>query len=106
MQALLGLAAALVAIALMARTLQVRRADKVAPGGSVKTAIRIEDFSDIDYTVALRRCQCRGKYAPLGEGPVNGAAQIRRVRIECRECGRENELYFDLTDVDNPIWGS
>ncbi len=94
------------AIALIVRTLRVRCADKMAPGGGAQTAIRIDNFGVIDSTVALRRCRCSGRFTILGEGPVSGATQIRRIRIECRECGREQELYFDLTDVDIPTSGS
>jgi hypothetical protein len=103
MEALLGVAAALAALALLARAIQTRRARRDAPGGSVKTAVRIAHFDEIDATVADNRCDCGGRFTLRGEGPVAGTESIRRARIECRDCGAERELYFDMAGLRHPL---
>ncbi len=102
METLLGLLATIAALAMLGRALWTRRARRCAPGGSLQSAIPVSHYDEIDAAVGLRRCQCRGRFALRGEGPVRGADSIRRARLECRECGREEELYFDLTRLDHP----
>jgi hypothetical protein len=105
MQALLGIVAAIAAAALLVRALHDRRRRRASPGGGAASAIRISQFDEIDAVVALRRCACRGRFAVRGEGPVAGDATIRRVRIECRECGREQFLYFDMAGIAHSLGG-
>lgn len=78
------------------RTVRERR----RPGRSVATAIPVEDYSDMDAAVRMEICPCRSRFILRGEGPLrHGARQLRVARLECRGCGRERALYFDLTNL-------
>lgn len=99
MQSLLGLIAVCVAVGAIALHLRARRKAARQPGATADNAIAIEDFGDIDSALALRRCRCRGRLRLRGEGPVQAAPRLRRVVAECRECGREQFLYFDVDRV-------
>ena len=101
MGALLGILAAIAAAVILVRSLQERRLAAAEPGGSAASAIPISQFGEIDTVVAGQRCSCRGRFALRGEGPVGTGGEIRRALIECRECGRERSLFFDLTGVEH-----
>jgi hypothetical protein len=92
----LAIVAVLVVVAV--RLLQQRRAERSRPGGSLASAIPIEDYADIDVTVRMQSCPCGGRYAIRGEGPVAKTKRpLRTTHLECRRCNRERVLYFDLT---------
>ncbi len=103
MELLLGLTALAAAIALLVRTIHGRRAKRGAPGGSAESAIAIAHFDEIDATIGSRRCQCRGRLIVRGEGPVAGDGALWKARLECRECGREDLIYFDMGSLDHPL---
>jgi hypothetical protein len=97
---LLALALLLAIAAVALRSWRHRAAERALPGRSPETAIRVEDYSDIDVTVRLESCSCGGLFVLRGEGPVRGyGASLRLTRIECRRCARERVLYFDLRTV-------
>ena len=85
-----------VALRLIRRWLVERR----RPGRSPATALRVEDFGDIDLAIGLQTCGCGGRFTLRGEGPLPGDPRPLRVaHLECRRCERELQLYFDLSDV-------
>lgn len=76
------------------------REDRSRPGGSLATAIPIENYADIDVAVRMQACSCGGRYSIRGEGPVAKSPRpSRTTHLECRRCHRERVLYFDLTDL-------
>jgi hypothetical protein len=93
--------ALLLAVAAVAwRFWRRRTAERALPGRSAETAIRVDDYSDIDATVHLETCPCGGRFVLRGEGPVRGCTtSLRMTRIECRRCARARVLYFDLRTV-------
>lgn len=95
---ILTIAIVAVLFALAVRMIQQRRADRSRPGGSMESAIPIEDYADIDVTVRTQSCPCGGRYSIRGEGPVTGTDRpLRTTHLECRRCNRERVIYFDLT---------
>jgi len=108
MEALLGLAAAVAALAILGQRLQARRLSAMLPGGRPERAIPVAAFDEIDVVVEQQRCGCGGRFEPRGEGPVATDRHLRQVRIECRDCERERRLFFDLrpiavdSDPDSP----
>jgi hypothetical protein len=60
----------------------------------------VESFGDIDEHVRARRCPCGGRYEVQGEGSRSHShVRLRIVRLECRVCEREAEVYFDVTGL-------
>ncbi len=103
MEAFLGILAAIAAVAILVRSTRERRAAAAKPGGSAASAIPVSQFGVMDAVVAEQRCSCRGRFALRGEGPVGTGGRIRRALVECRECGRERSLFFDLTGVEHAM---
>lgn len=103
MGALLGILAAIAVAAILVRSVHERRLAAAKPGGSAASAIPVSQFGEIDAVVAAQRCSCRGRFTLRGEGPVGGGREIRRALIECRECGRERSLFFDLAGVEHAM---
>lgn len=103
METLLGVVAALAATILLVRTLREREDRRRRPGGSAATAVPIAQFGEIDAIVATQRCTCRGRFAVRGEGPLAAEGTIRQVRLECRECGRERLLFFDMAGIEHAL---
>jgi len=97
MGALLGVVALVVAIVLGTRALQRRAVERGQPGHTAARPIPITDYGEMDLSVRLLTCGCGGHYATQGEGP--GAQGLRVAHLECRRCGRERALYFDVRGV-------
>jgi len=100
MSLLLGLSALIAALVMIWRYRAQRRHERLRPGASTDTAIPIHDYSQIDASIDAQRCACGGGLTTLGEGPVASGAPIRFCRLECRECGRESTIYFDLGSME------
>ncbi len=100
MAALLGVTAVFVALLFLGKRARALRAAVRGSGGTPETAIAIANFGEIDDAIAGQRCECRGRFLLRGEGPVAAYDQLRQVHIECRECGRDRRLFFDLTQTD------
>ena len=82
------------------RSWRRRTAERALPGRSPGTAIRVDDYSDIDVTIRLQTCPCGSRFVLRGEGPVRGRdGSLRMTRIECRRCARPRVLYFDMTTI-------
>jgi hypothetical protein len=99
---LLTLAIILVLAVLAVTMIRQWRAERARPGGSLASAIPIESYAEIDIAVRMQACSCGGRYVIRGEGPVAGATRpLRTTHLECRRCGRERVLYFDLTNLEH-----
>lgn len=97
---LLGIAVLLAVAVVGARFARRRIVERGAPGRSPATAIRIEDYRDIDIAVRLEVCACGGRFLVRGEGPLaEGGRSLRVAHLECRQCERERRLYFDLGSI-------
>ena len=101
MDILLGIAAALAALVLLLRTLRRRHSLRRTPGTSRYNPLPVSNFGEIDAAVLGQECTCHGRFRLRGEGPIASDDAIRRVTLECRECGRERHLYFDLACIGN-----
>jgi hypothetical protein len=96
----IGVAALAAVLVVAVRLIQQRAFERAQPGRSRETAIPIEDYGDMDVAVRLQTCRCGGRYSLRGEGPLpDGERPLRVAHMECRRCGREQRLYFDLSAV-------
>lgn len=96
----LGAAAFAAVLAFVARTVRSTLVERRRPGRSPGRALPVEDYSDIDAAVRMEVCTCTSHFVLRGEGPLqHGERQLRAARIECRSCGRERVLYFDLSGL-------
>jgi hypothetical protein len=95
------LAAAIVVLARRRwRRARVRRLASRRPGASPEQAVPIDAFDEMDAHLRHRSCPCGGYLARRGEGSRDAAGRRYRVaRLECLDCGRVDEVFFDTTDV-------
>jgi len=97
---LIGLSALVAAIVVGARKLRRLLRERSRPGATAATAIAIRDFAEIDIELRRQNCECGGRFASSGEGPVRDSGRPLRVaNLECRNCGRERRVYFDLGEM-------
>jgi hypothetical protein len=97
-------AALAAAVAVLARRrwrrAKLRRLAATWPGASPALAIPITGFDEIDDHLRQRRCACGGYLARCGEGSRQLAHRRYRVaRLECLDCARAEEVFFDTTDL-------
>ncbi len=97
----LALAAAIAVLARRRwRRARLRTLAATRPGASPALAIPITAFDEIDEHLRQRRCACGGYLARRGEGSRELAGQRYRVaRLECLDCERTEEVFFDTTDL-------
>lgn len=77
------------------------------PGRDPATPLCIGSYSEIEATVDRSRCACAGPMIKIGEGPATVAGgpllspsqPTVRVLAECRYCGRQAALYFDVSGI-------
>lgn len=82
------------------RRARLRRLADTRPGASPALAIPITAFDEIDEHLRQRRCACGGYLARRGEGSRDLAGQRYRVaRLECLDCERAEEVFFDTTEL-------
>jgi hypothetical protein len=99
------LVAALVAAMVMLgrrrwRRARLRKLASTRPGASPALGIPITGFDEMDVHLRLRRCACGGYLERRGEGSREVAGQRYRVaRLECQDCERVEEVFFDTTDL-------
>jgi hypothetical protein len=96
-----ALAAAIVALARRRwRRARLVRLATTRPGASPDLAIPVTSFGEIDDCLRQRRCACGGYLERRGEGSRALAGQRFRVaRLECQDCERVEEVFFDTTDL-------
>jgi hypothetical protein len=79
---------------------QQRRRQRRQPGATIRLPIVVAGFDEIDAMVENQRCTCGGMLALSGETSRRvGDRRYRVVRLICQDCGREQQLYFDVTTV-------
>ena len=82
------------------RRAKLRKLASTRPGSSPAHAIPITAFDEIDTHLRLRRCGCGGYLERRGEGSRDVAGQRYRIaRLECQDCERSEEVFFDTTDL-------
>lgn len=101
---LLLVAALLAAVAVMARRrwrrARLRRLAETRPGVSPALAIPVTSFDEMDDHLRRRLCACGGYLERRGEGSRELSGQRYRVaRLECQDCERAEEVFFDTTDL-------
>ena len=98
----LALTLALVAAVVVAgaKRWQRMRAARRRPGATIHLPVEVSSFDEIDATVQGRRCRCGGSLVSTGEASRGvGDRRYRVVRLLCRDCEREELMYFDVTAV-------
>lgn len=70
------------------------------PGMSPARPFKIASFRDMDYELEIAQCPCGGDLEKLGEGGrVTPQGPVRIARCECEKCGRQIDLFFDLSEL-------
>lgn len=78
------------------------------PGRDPAKPLCIGAYDEIEAAIDRTRCACKGPMIKIGEGPAsfsaNGTAlgpgqPMVRTLTECRYCGRQAALYFDVSGV-------
>jgi hypothetical protein len=92
------------AVAVMARRrwrrARLRRLAATRPGSSPALSIPVTSFGEMDEHLRRRRCACGGYLERRGEGSRDVSGQRYRVaRLECQDCERVDEVFFDTTDL-------
>ena len=98
----LAVVAAVVATAVRrARRAALRRASRTRPGASPGLAIAIRSYTEMDDHLGRRWCgHCGGYLERRGEGSREEAGRRFRIaRLECQECERTEEVYFETTEL-------
>lgn len=96
----LGLAVIIAVAAVGIRRWQKSRTARRRPGATVQRALSVTRFDEIDALIEGRLCRCGAPLHSAGEASrVWGSRRFRVVRLLCRECEREEMLYFDVTRV-------
>src|SRR5262249_19642802 len=101
---LLLLAALAAAVGVMARRrwrrARLRRLASTRPGSSPALAIPVTTFGAMDVHLRRRRC-ARGGFLErrVGGSRALSAQRSRVARLECQDCERTEELFFDTTDL-------
>jgi hypothetical protein len=95
------LAAAVVTLARRRwRRARLRRVASTRPGASPALAIPVTAFDEIDDHLRRRWCACGGYLERRGEGSREvGGQRYRVARLECQECERVEDVFFDTTDL-------
>jgi len=82
------------------RRARLRRLASTRPGSSPALAIPVTTFGEMDIHLRRRRCACGGYLERRGEGSRELSGQRYRVaRLECQDCERTEEVFFDTTDL-------
>lgn len=96
----IGLAVIFAVLILGHRRWSTAREEARRAGTSMRRAIPVRRFDQIDRVLDRRRCRCGEKLELHGED----ARQVeeRRFRVvfmRCPECERDEKVYFDVTEV-------
>lgn len=79
---------------------QIEAAVASRRGMSPSRPIKIATFRDMDYELAIAECPCGGDLEKLGEGGrTTPHGPVRIARCECEKCGRQIDLFFDLSEL-------
>jgi hypothetical protein len=97
---LLGLAVIAAMTAAGLRRWQRSRAARRRPGATLHRAVPVSRFDEIDATLFGRVCPCGEALLTAGEtSRVVAGRRFRIVRLVCRDCERDEVVYFDVTRV-------
>jgi hypothetical protein len=96
----IGIAVILAVVAVWWRRHRQTRAERREPGATISLPITVASFDEIDSELEERRCRCGSRLTLSGET----SRQIRQrryriVRLLCPECGKEYQVYFDVSQV-------
>ncbi len=97
---LLGLAVLAAIIAVGLRRVQKTRAARRRLGATIHRPMTVSRFDEIDAALRDRTCWCGGHFDESGEtSRILGDRRFRIVRLVCRDCERDELMYFDVTAV-------
>ncbi len=97
---IMGLAVLFAVGVVGARRWQRQRAAARRPGASLRRAIRIRRFDQMDRVLQRRVCRCGERLRLNGEGSrVVGIRRFRIAHLVCPDCERKETVLFDVTRV-------
>ena len=103
---MIGIAMTLAVLAAVAavglRRWQRTRWARRRPGATIHLPVRVSRFDEIDAAVQEHTCWCGGHFGIEGEtSRTIGDRRFRITRVVCRQCEREELMYFDVTTIFN-----
>jgi ribosomal protein L44E len=74
---------------------------RLEPGGSAERPVDVPSASVVEvHALAVRCPRCGGAHEILEHAAVShDGARLRQVRLRCRQCGSERELFFRLREL-------
>lgn len=98
----IGLAVLFAVAVLGLRRWRGAREESRRAGASLRYAIAVRRFDQIDRVVSRRTCRCGERLVLQGEDSreIEGR-RFRVVQMLCPECERLQRVYFDVTRVFN-----
>jgi hypothetical protein len=96
----IGLAVLFAVAALGHRRWRERRQEAQRAGASLRLAIPVRRFDQIERVLGRRVCRCGERLVPQGEDSrqIEGR-RFRVVQMLCPECERLERVYFDVTQA-------
>lgn len=96
----IGLAVIFAVVAVGYRRWRAAREEALRAGASLRNAIPVRRFDQIERVTARRYCRCGEKLLLRGEDSREiESRRFRVVVLRCPECERDQKVYFDVTRV-------
>jgi len=96
----IGLAVIFAVAAVGYRRWRTAREEARRAGASLRNAIPVRRFDQIDRIAGRRQCGCGEALVMRGEDSREiEARRYRVVVLHCPECERDQKIYFDVTRV-------
>lgn len=96
----IGLAVIFSVVAVGYRRWRTAREEARRAGASLRNAIPVRRFDQIDRIAGRRTCRCGERLLLKGED--SRQVETRRFRVifmHCPDCERDEKVYFDVTQV-------
>lgn len=96
----IGLAVIFAVTTVYYRRWQKAREEARRAGASLRNAIPVRRFDQIDRLVARRACGCGERLVLQGEDSTQvEGRRFRVIQMLCPECEKPQRVYFDVTEI-------
>ena len=98
----IGLAVIFAVTTVYYRRWQKAREEARRAGASLRHAIPVRRFDQIERVLARRACGCGERLVLQGEDSSQiEERRYRVIRMLCPECEKQERVYFDVTEIFN-----